>query len=133
MRVLVYGTLLTCVSRTMRVTVTVTVLTQVCGTRLQTVYGTCSVMHRGTQVVTGTCSHTSCSHHTFLQRVSDGHCSQTRTHLPGFCTFLQVQGSKQHSPHSRTQWCLTLPGTQYSCVTHSPHFLCTVFMVVHFS
>jgi hypothetical protein len=68
---------------------------------------------------------------------------------------LQQHGSTQQSPHfepqppqlepqppwpqlslqqglqqTRCQLVLHLPGTQYCSVTHSPHFFCTVFMVV---
>src|SRR4051812_13628616 len=106
----------------MRVTWTGTFLTQVCGTFLQTVYGTCSVTQRLTHSVTGTCSQTVCSFHTFLQRVSAGHCSLQRVQRPGLWTSLQVQGSKLHSPSLRTQRLMVRPGTQYCSVTHSPHF-----------
>ena len=76
----------------------------------------------------GTVSQTVCSCQTLRQCVSGQPSSQQSFQRPGFWCAWQVQGSKQHSPHSCTKCRWPMPLTQYCSSTHSPHFFSTVLV-----
>src|SRR5260370_40418582 len=100
MRQTVYGTFLTQVSLTMRVTWQGTCLRSVTGTFLHTVYGTFSMTHSLTVLVHGTVLQTVWHFHTLRVHCWSDSWPQLRCQRVRLYCVWQLHGSKQHSPPS---------------------------------